>query len=121
MLGACTPKQSRRFFSREAAAFCCIGFPQGGRLLHRLRCIHLEHRQNVVDDPAHGQAEGDAALLNGTLGIQDAAGVVEAVVGGRHINAVAGDAGRVILLGGDRKSTRLNSSHLKLSRMPSSA
>ena len=32
MLGACTPKQSRRFFSREAAAFCCIGFPQGGRL-----------------------------------------------------------------------------------------
>ena len=30
MLGACTPKQSRRFFSREAAAFCCIGFPFGG-------------------------------------------------------------------------------------------
>ena len=30
MLGACTPKQSRRFFSQEAAAFCCIGFPFGG-------------------------------------------------------------------------------------------
>ena len=30
MLGACTPKQSRRFFSQEAAAFCCIGFPSGG-------------------------------------------------------------------------------------------
>ena len=30
MLGACAPKQSRRFFSREAAAFCCIGFPYGG-------------------------------------------------------------------------------------------
>ena len=27
----------------------------------------------------------------------------------------------VLLFGGDRKSTRLNSSHLKLSRMPSSA
>ena len=30
MLGACTPKQSRRFFYQEAAAFCCIGFPFGG-------------------------------------------------------------------------------------------
>ena len=30
MLGTCTPKQSRRFFSQEAAAFCCIGFPFGG-------------------------------------------------------------------------------------------
>ena len=48
--------------------------------LHRFRCGDLEHRQNVVDDPAHSQAEGDAALLNGTLGIQDAAGVVEAVI-----------------------------------------
>ena len=26
-----------------------------------------------------------------------------------------------VILGGDRKSTRLNSSHLRLSRMPSSA
>ena len=58
--------------------------------LHRLRGVHLEHRQNVMDDPAHGQAERNAALLYGTLGIQDAAGVVEAVVGRRHINAVAG-------------------------------
>ena len=30
MLGACTPKQSRRFFYQEATAFCCIGFPFGG-------------------------------------------------------------------------------------------
>ena len=30
MLGACTPKQSRRFFSQEAAAFRYIGFPRGG-------------------------------------------------------------------------------------------
>ena len=53
-----------------------------------------------MDDPAHGQAERDAALLNGTLGIQDAAGVVEAVIRRRHVDAVAGDARRVVLLGG---------------------
>ena len=29
--------------------------------------------------------------------------------------------GPIVLLGGDRKSTRLNSSHIPLSRMPSSA
>ena len=53
-----------------------------------------------MDHAAHGQAQRNAALLHGALRIQDAAGVVEAVVGGRHINAVAGDAGRVVLLGG---------------------
>ena len=53
-----------------------------------------------MDDPAHSQAERDAALLNGTLGIQDAAGVVEAVIRRRHVDAVAGDARRVVLLGG---------------------
>ena len=34
---------------------------------------------------------------------------------------LAADAGRVLPGGGDRKSTRLNSSHIPLSRMPSSA
>ena len=65
---------------------------------HRLRRGDLEHRQDVVNHAAHSQAQGNAALLDSTLGIQNAAGIVEAVVGGRHINAVAGDAGRVILL-----------------------
>ena len=39
------------------------------------------------------------------------------------VGLVAADAGRIVLDGTDidRKSTRLNSSHLKLSRMPSSA
>ena len=30
MLGACTPKQSRRFLEKEAAVFRYIGFPLGG-------------------------------------------------------------------------------------------
>ena len=32
MLGACTPKQSRRFFSREAAAFLLYWLPLWGKL-----------------------------------------------------------------------------------------
>ena len=51
-----------------------------------------------MNHAAHSQAQGNATLLDSTLGIQNAAGIVEAVVGGRHVNAVAGDAGRVILL-----------------------
>ena len=41
---------------------------------------------------------------------------VEPVLLGRIVDALSGT-----LPAGDRKSTRLNSSHLKLSRMPSSA
>ena len=38
------------------------------------------------------------------------------------LNAAKADAAvRAVLITGDRKSTRLNSSHLRLSRMPSSA
>ena len=40
---------------------------------------------------------------------------------GRANIALNGQARNVTLVQGDRKSTRLNSSHLKLSRMPSSA
>ena len=37
------------------------------------------------------------------------------------VTALGGGTVRDVMIGRDRKSTRLNSSHLKLSRMPSSA
>ena len=51
-------------------------------------------------------------------------GVSEEIVGGdpQEEKSLSFDAeGESVMLGEDRKSTRLNSSHLKLSRMPSSA
>ena len=40
---------------------------------------------------------------------------------GRRVMAAAGDTFRAAAIEQDRKSTRLNSSHVALSRMPSSA
>ena len=49
------------------------------------------------------------------------AGVLLQAVGVYQYIVDWGGAGATVPLTGDRKSTRLNSSHLKLSRMPSSA
>ena len=45
-------------------------------LLHRFRHADFEHGQDVADDAAHGETQGDAALLDSTLGAHDAAGVI---------------------------------------------
>lgn len=68
-------------------------------VLHRFGDADLEHRQDVIDHTAHRQAQGNASLLHGALGVQNAAGIVEAVERRRHINAEAGDAGGVVLFG----------------------
>ena len=48
---------------------------------------------------------------------------VQRTGGDQHVRYIVGHPGAVAILAidADRKSTRLNSSHLKLSRMPSSA
>ena len=53
-----------------------------------------------MDHAAHAQAQGNTALLYRALGIQNAAGVVEPVESSGYVNAVAGNAGRVVLVRG---------------------
>ena len=52
-----------------------------------------------MDHAAHGQAQRNAPLLDLVFGVQDAAGVVKAVEGGRQVDDEAGDARGVVFFG----------------------
>ena len=79
---------------------------------HRLRRGDLEHRQDVIDHAAHRQAQGNASLLHGALGVQNAAGVVETVEARCQINDKAGDAGRVVFFCGGGNLGRIPEGHI---------
>ena len=81
---------------------------------------HVACRKKIdaVMEPVDGQVLDDDVVLDGqrhTAGV--AAGSIDGLVAAIQGDAVAVDDNTV----GDRKSTRLNSSHIPLSRMPSSA
>ena len=58
---------------------------------------------------------------NGQFGVSTAAGAVGFLVDGASFSMLSYDNATVSAFGADRKSTRLNSSHMSESRMPSSA
>ena len=102
-----------------------------------LSSIDLADPERVVADPdravGEGEREADAALARRRLrllhgGLHGGPQVLrseveedEARVELRELQQVLGQPVEALQLLGDRKSTRLNSSHIPLSRMPSSA
>ena len=64
-------------------------------------------------------AAGAASVVVTTLGGSNSANSLFTYIGAPSITSISPSSGSTF--GGDRKSTRLNSSHIPLSRMPSSA
>ena len=143
-----TPQQ-RAYELMDAASKPVVaaihGYALGGGLEHALAC----HYRIAVESAKVGLPEVLIGILPGGGGTQrlprlvGAKKAMELIISGRHVPAPEAKALGIIdeIVGGsdlpaeaiayakrvadvrplDRKSTRLNSSHLKLSRMPSSA
>ena len=88
------------------------GFGSSGTVIYATGDLGNTTAVNIVGDPAQGAQAGDRPL-NGTAN--------ETLCFNVSLPLATGNTYQGLTSTADRKSTRLNSSHLKLSRMPSSA
>ena len=87
-------------------------------LSKQIRKLEVELGQTLFS--RHGR--GILLTEEGALLLEHARGIIEQVGRARHaLNAIKESPLGKVVIATDRKSTRLNSSHIPLSRMPSSA
>ena len=68
--------------------------------LHIFRYGDVEHFQNITNDGAHCQAEGEPGLGKRLLHAFYAAGVIKLMKQICKRNHIAGNTGRIVILGG---------------------